>query len=107
MQLIKENFSTIKINQEIIQVLTLAPVNWTIKKVANFFNVTEYAARKARSLVQGKGIIGCAWQKNGKNLSEDEINLAKVFYEDDAFSQQMPGKKIMLVFLAIPINKNN
>ena len=60
MQLIKGNCSTIKTNQEIIQVLTLAPVNWTIKKVANFFNVTaEYAARKARSLVQGKGIIGC------------------------------------------------
>ena len=107
MQLIKGNCSTIKTNQEIIQVLTLAPVNWTIKKVANFFNVTENAARKARSLVQGKGIIGCTWQKNGKNLSQDAINLAKVFYGDDAFSQQMPGKKIILVFLAIPINKNN
>ena len=47
MQLIKEKLSTIKTNREIIQVLTLAPETWSIKKVANFFNVTEYAAHKA------------------------------------------------------------
>ena len=51
MQLIKEKLSTKNTNREIIQVLTLAPETWSIKKVANFFNVTEYAAGKARSLV--------------------------------------------------------
>ena len=67
MQLIKEKLSTIKTNREIIQVLTLAPETWSIKKVANFFNVTEYAARKARSHVQEKG----SWvyrTKKGKKL---------------------------------------
>ena len=53
--LIKEKLSTIKTSREIIQVLTLAPKTWSIKKVANFFTVTEYAARKARSLAQEKG----------------------------------------------------
>ena len=64
MQLIKENLPTIKTNREIIQVLTLAPETWSIKKVANFFNVTECAARKARRLVQEKGIL----TKKGKKL---------------------------------------
>ena len=41
MQLIKK-LSTIKTNRKIIQVLiTLAPETWSIKKVANFFNVVE------------------------------------------------------------------
>ena len=57
MQLIKEKLSIIKANREIIHVLDLAPETWSIKKVANFFNVTEYAAHKARSLVQEKGIL--------------------------------------------------
>ena len=85
--------------------LTLAPET-SIKKVANFFDVTEYAAHKARSLVQEKGILALP-DKKGKNLSQDAINLVKAFYEDNKFSQQMPAKKIMLVFPAIPTNKND
>ena len=54
MQLIKEKRSTIKTNREIFPVFTLDPEIWSIKKVANFF-VTEYAARKVRSLIQEKG----------------------------------------------------
>ena len=69
MQLIKKKLSTKKTNTEIIQVLTLAPETWSIKKVANFFSVTKYAAHKAKSLVQEKGILGSfTWQKKGKSL---------------------------------------
>ena len=70
MQLIKEKLSTIKTNREIIQVLTLAPETWSIKKVANFFNVIEYAARKARSLVQEKGILALPDKKKEKLVSK-------------------------------------
>ena len=45
--------------------------------------------------------------KKGKNLSQVTINLVKAFYEDDEFSRQMPEKKIMLVFSAIPTNKSD
>ena len=73
-------------------ILTLATETWSIKKVANFFNVTEYAACKARSLVQEKRNLGFTWQKREKT-SQDTINLVKAVYEDDEFSQQMPGEK--------------
>ena len=69
MQLIKEKLSTIKTNREIIQVLTLAPETWSIKKVANFFNVSEYAVRKTRSLVQEKGILTLPDKKREKLIS--------------------------------------
>ena len=69
MQLIKEKLSTIKTNREIIQVLTLAPETWSIKKVANFFNVTEYAACKVRILAQEKGILALPHKKGKKLIS--------------------------------------
>ena len=107
MQLIKEKLSTIKTNREIIQVPTLAPETWSVKKVANFISVTEYAAGKAKSLAQEKGTLALPDKKKRKNLSEYTVNLVKAFYEDNEFSQQMPGKNIMLVFPAIPTNKKD
>ena len=83
MQLIKQKLSTIKINKEVIQVLALAPETWSIKKVAHFFNVIEYAACKARSLVQEKRILVLP-DKKGKNISQDI--LVKAFYENGEFS---------------------
>ena len=90
MQLIKEKLSIIKTNRKIIQLLTLASETWSIKKVANFLNVANYPAHKARSLVQEKGILVLP-DKKGKNLSQDTINLVKAFSEEDEFSWQMPG----------------
>ena len=63
-QLIKEMLSTIKTYREIIQVLTLATETSSIKKVANLFNITEYAARKVRSLVQEKGTLALTDKKS-------------------------------------------
>ena len=68
MQLTKKKLSTIKTNRKIIQVLTLAPETWSIKKAANFFNVTEYVARKATSLVHDKGNLALPDKKKGKKL---------------------------------------
>ena len=56
MQQIKEKLSTIKTNREIIQVPTLAPETWSVKKVANFISVTEYAAGKAKSFSRKRDI---------------------------------------------------
>ena len=86
MQLIKEKLSTIKTNREIIQVPTLAPETWSVKKVANFISVTEYAAGKAKCLAQEKGTLALPDKKKRKNLSEYTVNLVKAFYEDNEFS---------------------
>ena len=56
--------STIKTYREIIQVLTLATETSSFKKVANLFNITMYAARKVRTLVQEKGILALTDKKS-------------------------------------------
>ena len=77
MRLIQEKLSTIKTNKEIVQVLTLAPETWSIKKVANFFNITEYAARKARSLVRKKGSWLFLTKKEKKTYLKIQLNWLK------------------------------
>ena len=88
MQLIKEKLSTIKTNREIIQVLTLAPETWSIKKVANFFNVTEYPACKARSLVQEKGILALP----DKKMEKTYLKLQLIWFKHSMKLMNFPNK---------------
>ena len=107
MQLIKEKRSAKATNREIIQVLTLAPETWSVKKVANFFNVTEYAARKARSLLQEKGILALPDKKREKTYLKIQLIWLKHYMKMMNFLDKCAGKKIMLVFSAILTNKND
>ena len=108
MQLIKEKLSTITTNREIILVLTLAPETWSIKKVANFFNVTEYAARKARSFVQEKGIFALPDQKKKEKMHlKIQLIWLKQSMKTMNFLDKCLEKKIMLVFPEIHRNKND
>ena len=76
MQLIKEKLSTIKTKREIIQVLNLAPETWSV----NMLLV------KLEVLFRKKGHWLYLTKKERKRISQDTINLIKVFYEDDEFS---------------------
>ena len=107
MQLIKEKFSTKKTNREIIKVLTLAPETWSIKKVANFFNVPEYAARKARSLFQEKGILALPDKKREKTYLKIQLIWLKHSMKTMNFLNKCLEKKIKLVVPAIPTTKKN
>ena len=102
MQLIKEKISSLKSTKDIIQVLTLTPTDWSIKKVADFFNVSEYAIRQARNIFKEKGILALPDSKKGKSLSTDTTRLIQSFYEDDEFTRIMPGKKDY-----VSISRNN
>ena len=107
MQLIKEKLSTIKTNRVIIQVLTLAPEIWSIRKVANFFNVTEFAARKARGHVQEEGILALPDKKREKTYLKIQLIWLKHSMKMMTFIDKCQEKKIMLVFPPIPTNKND
>ena len=79
--------------REKIQILTMAPLDWSRKEVANFFEVSEYSVREARKLAAEKGILALPDSKRGRSLSEEVENSVKLFYEDDEFSRLMPGTK--------------
>jgi len=79
--------------REKIQILTLCPTNWTIKKSAQFFSASEYAIRAARKLAREKGILSLPDRRHGKEIQDDVLEQVHEFYQDDEFSRIMPGKK--------------
>lgn len=91
--LIKERLETPVTYRERIQLLTLAPTSWSRKKVAEEFNVSEYAVRTARELLKEKGVIALPGPRIGKLLEQGTVNLIKNFYQNNEFSRIMPGKK--------------
>ena len=61
--------------REKIQILTLAPDSWPRAKVAEFFGVSEYLVRTARSVKKEKGILAIPESKKGKNCLTKQRNL--------------------------------
>jgi len=79
--------------QEVVQLLTMAPLSWSIDKVAEEFKVSEYLVRKARALHRSDGVLGISDKKQGHCLPKDTEAAVKAFYEDDDVSRICPGKK--------------
>ena len=61
--------------------------------MAEFFNVSEYLVRTARSLKEEKGILAIPEPKRGKKLPKETEELVKVFFEKDEYSRTLPGMK--------------
>ena len=53
---LKEKFSTVK-RSEKIQILTVLPKSWSIRRVQEEFGVSDFMARKAKQLVREKGVM--------------------------------------------------
>ena len=75
------------LKQETTKILTLAPDSWTIQKTQ---------IQKMHFLESG--ILDEPKYKRYNLVSDETINIARDFYESDAFSRLCPGKK-MIVFL--------
>jgi hypothetical protein len=53
--------------------------------------------RKARELVEAKGILSAANPKSGKMLGDDTVKLGSGFYEHDEISSCFPEKTIFCI----------
>lgn len=89
---LKEKFS-IADKSEKVQILTIMPKSWSIRKLQAEFGVTNHMARKAKQLVREKGVMTTPNPKPGHSLSELTVKLVTSFYENDENSRIMPGKK--------------
>ena len=78
--------------KEKMQVMTLVLTYWPIEKVTNIFPVSKYIAKEARKLVKQKGVLAFPDPKKGKVLSEETLKVVNLFYHDDEYSREMPGK---------------
>ena len=74
-----------------IQILPIAPTDWSHKKVMDVFDVSEHIICKAHKLCLKRGIS--AMPERGKSLPADIAQLVEEFYQDDEYTQLMPGRK--------------
>ena len=91
---LKEKFHSSTDRSQKVQILTVLPKTWSIRKVEEEFGVSNYMARKAKDLVKDQGILSSPNPKHGSSsLSQATISLVQAFYELDKVSRIMPGKK--------------
>ena len=90
---LKVKFRATTERSEKVQILTVLPQSWTIRKIQEEFGVSNYMARKSKELVKEKGILSTPNQKSGHTLSVEVTDLVQSFYESDDISRMMPGKK--------------
>lgn len=48
-----------------LQILTLLPANWSVKKISQTMNTTLYMAKKSKKLFESKGILSLPDKKHG------------------------------------------
>jgi len=91
-QQLKEKFTSAS-RSEKVQILTVLPKSWSIRKVQTEFDAANYMVRKAKQLVEEKGILATPNPKPGHTLPQITIDIVTNFYESDENSRMMPGRK--------------
>ena len=87
---LKEKFHTTTKRSGKVQVLTVLPKSWQVRKIQPESN---YMARKVKDLVREKGILATPNPKPGHPLASEVVDLVSGFYCSDDVSRLMPGKK--------------
>jgi len=92
--LMDEKLTSLSDSKSKIQILTLLPTTWSIKKTSEDFDVSEYLVHTAHTyLGKRKGYFSHSRTKRGKPLSSETLSAVKMFYHDEKCSRQLPGKK--------------
>jgi len=92
-QQLKEKFQSSTQRSEQLQILTVLPKSWSMKKIQQEFGVSNNMARKAKELVEEKGVLSLPGPKPGPSLPPETVDTVRTFYESDDISRIMPGKK--------------
>lgn len=90
---LKEKFHSSTEKSEKVQILTVLPRSWSIRRIQSEFGASNYMVRKAKHLVKVKGIMSTPNPKSGNPLPSHVADLVAEFYESDEVSRMMPGKK--------------
>ena len=89
---LKEKFKNCTKKSEKVQVLTVLPQSWSIRKVVNEFNAPNYMVRKAKNLVKEKGVLSIPNPRSG-SFPKETATEVMAFYKCEDISRVMPGKK--------------
>ena len=70
-------------NRQQLQILTLTPKSWSIRKAAKEFSVSKHKIQNAKFLRDQKGIIAYPDVVERHRISKDVIGLVKLFYSNE------------------------
>ena len=74
------------------KILSLAPSDWSLKKIQETFAVSQKLARKSKTYQKDLGIFEAPGRKSPMSQITEEVKeKIKQFYEDDENSRQLPG----------------
>lgn len=76
-----------------IQLLSIVPNSWSIKKIQEEFDCPEYMVRTMRLLVQEEGILCKPHPKQGRPLDQKIEKMIIDSYLSEEISRPMPGKR--------------
>ena len=93
LQQLKEKFQSTTKRNEQLQVLTVLPKSWSLRKIQQEFGVSTYMARKSKKFVEERGILSLPDPVRGPSLLQETVDIVCAFYESDDISRVMPGKK--------------
>ena len=68
-QQLKEKFQSTTSSIEQLQILTILPKSWSVRKIETEFHVSNYMARQSKKLVKEKGVLSLSDPKRGPSLS--------------------------------------
>ena len=77
-QQLKEKFQETKKRSEQVQVLTVLPKSWSMKKIQQEFGVSEYLARQSKKLVEERGILSLPGPLCGPSLPSETVDTVFV-----------------------------
>ena len=85
----KQKFQKSEEFSEKIQILSLLPTSWSIKRISTEFGASEYLVRKTKMLVEKYGILPKVERKScTSRLPEETIRTVVEFYENDESSRK-------------------
>ena len=90
---LKEKFQSTTKRSELVHILTVLPKSWSVQRIMKEFGTSKRMARRAKDLVDEKGILSTPNTKIGKCLPDATVQLLQDFYTSDEVSRAMPGKK--------------
>ncbi|KAJ8671423.1 hypothetical protein QAD02_002682 [Eretmocerus hayati] len=76
-----------------VRILTIAPVTWSVRKIATEFGTSRALAEKAKRLRSTDGVLAEAIARTGKTLPDAVIQNVVNFYNDDSISRVMTSMK--------------
>ena len=83
LSLVKDIKEKLKIcnKQEMVQLLTILPDDWSIKKTVKFFNVTEHSVKMAQKLRKEQGILSVPEGYSRKVEEETKVKVKIIFFK--------------------------